>query len=164
MKSLIMLILVISVFGNVSEANAKAKSNKITKHEHTQTKHVNSNHKAHSKKSSLSKVRHHKETNSKEEFTVEVKLKGMASWYGHESGNRTASGARFEPMRLTAAHRTLPFGTKVRVTNLKNDRSVVVVINDRGPFVRGRIIDLSKGAAKSIGMNGTGPVQLAILD
>jgi rare lipoprotein A len=75
----------------------------------------------------------------------------MASYYGNESGSQTASGARFVASAMTAAHRTLPFGTKVRVTNKANGRSVVVTINDRGPFVRGRIIDQSTGAAGVIG-------------
>jgi len=90
---------------------------------------------------------------------------GMASYYGSESGSRTASGARFNPSAMTAAHRTLPFGTKVRVTNRRNGRSVIVTINDRGPFVRGRVIDLSSGAAGVIGMRGSGvaPVSLEVL-
>ncbi len=90
---------------------------------------------------------------------------GMASYYGSESGSRTASGARFVPSAMTAAHRTLPFGTKVRVTNRHNGRSVVVTINDRGPFIRGRVIDLSSGAAGVIGMRSSGvaPVSLEVL-
>jgi peptidoglycan lytic transglycosylase len=90
---------------------------------------------------------------------------GMASYYGNESGSQTASGARFNAAGMTAAHRTLPFGTKVRVTNKSNGRSVVVTINDRGPFVRGRIIDLSTGAAGVIGMQGAGvaPVTVEVL-
>ena len=90
---------------------------------------------------------------------------GMASYYGSESGSRTASGARFVPSAMTAAHRTLPFGTKVRVTNKRNGRSVVVTINDRGPFIRGRIIDLSSGAAGVIGMRSSGvaPVSMEVL-
>jgi rare lipoprotein A len=89
----------------------------------------------------------------------------MASYYGSESGSRTASGAHFNPGGMTAAHRTLPFGTKVRVTNRRNGRSVIVTINDRGPFVRGRVIDLSSGAAGVIGMRSSGvaPVSLEVL-
>jgi rare lipoprotein A len=90
---------------------------------------------------------------------------GMASYYGNESGSQTASGARFIASAMTAAHRSLPFGTKVLVTNKSNGRSVVVTINDRGPFVGGRIIDLSTGAAGAIGMLGAGvaPVSLEVL-
>ena len=90
---------------------------------------------------------------------------GMASYYGTESGTHTASGARFNPGAMTAAHRSLPFGTKVRVTNKSNGSSVIVTINDRGPFVRGRIIDLSTGAAGVIGMKGAGvaPVTLEVV-
>jgi rare lipoprotein A len=90
---------------------------------------------------------------------------GMASYYGSESGSQTASGQRFNPSAMTAAHRTLPFGTKVRVTNKHNGRSVIVTINDRGPFIRGRIIDLSSGAAGVIGMRSSGvaPVSVEVL-
>src|SRR5882672_2347059 len=79
---------------------------------------------------------------------------GMASFYGNESGSRTASGQRFNQNAMTAAHRTLPFGTKLRVTH--GGRSVVVTINDRGPFIRGRVLDLSTGAARVIGLTGAG--------
>ncbi|PPS45420.1 hypothetical protein B1A85_03980 [Chroococcidiopsis sp. TS-821] len=93
-------------------------------------------------------------------------LTGIASWYGPGfHGNRSASGERFNQNAMTAAHRSLPFGTKVRVTNKRNGRSVVVRINDRGPFTGGRIIDLSAGAARVLGLlnSGTAPVQLEIL-
>jgi rare lipoprotein A len=84
---------------------------------------------------------------------------GMASYYWQ--GTRTASGARFNPNGLTAAHRSLPFGTRVRVTNLNNGRSVTVTINDRGPFIKGRVIDLSRGAAQRIGMTGAGVARVS---
>ncbi len=74
----------------------------------------------------------------------------------YKSGKQTANGERFNPNGLTAAHRTLPFGTKVRVTNMRNGKSVVVRINDRGPFIRGRVIDLSLGAAKLVEMTTSG--------
>ena len=91
---------------------------------------------------------------------------GIASWYGWESGNRTAMGESFDPRRLTAAHRTLPLPTKVHVTNLENNRSVVVVVNDRGPFIESRLIDLSHGAAQKIGMTrkGTARVKVVAID
>jgi rare lipoprotein A len=79
---------------------------------------------------------------------------GLASFYGSESGSRTASGQRFNPGAMTAAHRSLPFGTRLRVTY--NGRSVVVTINDRGPFIRGRVLDLSSGAARAIGLTKAG--------
>lgn len=82
--------------------------------------------------------------------------RGQASWYGHEGGSKTANGERYHPGGLTAAHRTLPMGSRVRVTNNRNGRSVVVRINDRGPFTGGRIIDLSEGAAAAIGIKGSG--------
>jgi rare lipoprotein A len=88
---------------------------------------------------------------------------GRASYYGRGfAGRRTASGAVFRPEQLTAAHRSLPLGTKVRVTNLHNGESVLVTINDRGPFVRGRHIDLSLGAARQIGMLGRGVANVMI--
>jgi rare lipoprotein A len=89
---------------------------------------------------------------------------GIASWYGHPfDGRRTASGEIYNMYAMTAAHRTLPFGTMVRVHNLENDRSTVVRITDRGPFVEGRIIDLSYAAAQAIHMPGTALVRLEIL-
>lgn len=93
--------------------------------------------------------------------------KGLASWYGPKfHGRRTASGERYNMLDLTAAHRTLPFGTYVRVRNMVNDRRLVVRINDRGPFIRGRIIDLSYSAAKIVNMTREGvvKVELEILD
>jgi len=87
-----------------------------------------------------------------------------ATYYGHEhAGRRTASGERFNPAAMTAAHRTLRFGTRVRVTNPRNGRSVVVRINDRGPFVKGYAIDLSSGAARAIGMGGTANVRMEVI-
>jgi rare lipoprotein A len=94
---------------------------------------------------------------------VSIAKTGIASWYGYESAGKTASGERFNPMKLTAAHRTLPFGTMVKVTNLKNKKSVQVKINDRGPFIGGRIIDLSKKAAQIIELGGTQRVSLSII-
>lgn len=86
---------------------------------------------------------------------------GIASVYTTKQGSRTASGKRLNDGALTAAHRTLPFGTKVRVTNKRNGRSVVVTITDRGPFIRGRVIDLTMAGAKAIGMGyGIAPVTL----
>jgi rare lipoprotein A len=83
---------------------------------------------------------------------------GVASVYSTESGGRTASGARLNPAALTAAHRTLPFGSKVKVTNRRNGHSVVVTINDRGPFVRGRVIDVTPAGARALGFSGLAPV------
>ena len=79
---------------------------------------------------------------------------GMASYYGNESGSRTASGQRFNQSAMTCAHRSLPFGTKLRVTH--GGRSVVVTVNDRGPFIRGRVLDLSTGAARAVGLTSAG--------
>lgn len=84
----------------------------------------------------------------------------VASYYQY--GTRTASGQRYNPDGLSAAHRTLPFGTRVRVTNTRNNKSVIVVINDRGPFSKGRGIDLSRGAARAIDMLGSGVARVTI--
>ncbi len=92
--------------------------------------------------------------------------KGMASWYGNEyHGRTTASGEVFDQYAMTAAHKKLPFGTIVRVKNKRNGKEVTVRINDRGPFKRGRVIDLSRGAADKIEMirDGVVPVELDIV-
>jgi rare lipoprotein A len=89
-----------------------------------------------------------------------IEQSGIASIYSTESGNKTASGQRLNPQALTAAHRTLPFGTRVRVTNKKNGQSVVVTINDRGPFIRGRVIDLTPAGARALGFSGLTHVSL----
>ncbi|MEO5616281.1 MAG: septal ring lytic transglycosylase RlpA family protein [Candidatus Eisenbacteria bacterium] len=92
-----------------------------------------------------------------------AEMVGVASYYGREHhGRRTASGERFDMKAMTAAHPTLPFGTRVRVTNLANDRSVIVRINDRGPFKRGRILDVSQGAATELGMIGPGTAKVRV--
>ena len=89
---------------------------------------------------------------------------GGASWYGPGfQGKKTANGERFNTHALTAAHRSLPFGSRVQVTNERTGRSVVVRINDRGPFVGGRVIDLSKAAAQAVGISGVGKVKLTRL-
>jgi rare lipoprotein A len=94
---------------------------------------------------------------------VVLTAKGQASWYGPGFyGNRTASGEVFRPGTQTAAHRTLPFGTKVRVTNLWNGRSTVVRINDRGPFHGNRVIDLAHGAAQTLGLTASGVAQVRL--
>jgi rare lipoprotein A len=87
---------------------------------------------------------------------------GLASVYSTESGSRTASGERLSPGAMTAAHRSLPFGTMVRVTNQRNGRTATVRINDRGPFVRGRVIDVSPAAARALGFSGIVPVSLNV--
>ena len=90
--------------------------------------------------------------------------RGVATWYGPGfAGRRTASGERFNPQAMTAAHRTLPFGTRVTVTNERTGRSVIVRINDRGPFGHGRVIDLSKGSAEALGIGSSAPVSLVPL-
>jgi len=88
---------------------------------------------------------------------------GKASWYGEpHHGRKTASGEIYDMNKLTAAHRTLPLGTRLRVTNVDNGRSVVVRVNDRGPFVDGRVIDLSRAAARELGVRGAGVITVRI--
>ena len=91
---------------------------------------------------------------------------GHAAWYGPGfHGRRTAAGERFDRNAFTAAHKTLPLNSYVRVTNLDNNESVIVKINDRGPHIRGRLIDLSQGAAKALRIRGgTAPVEITALD
>lgn len=92
-----------------------------------------------------------------------ILAEGMASYYGAElAGNRTASGERFNPGALTAAHRTLPLGTMLRVTNKANGKSVIVRVNDRGPFAKGRILDVSRAAAERISMVRSGTARISI--
>src|SRR5215208_4524554 len=91
---------------------------------------------------------------------------GIASVYGNGDGyawRKTANGERMNPGAMTAAHRTLPFGTRVNVVNQRNGKSVVVRISDRGPFVRGRIIDLTPAGARAIGFSGLAPVKVTVL-
>ncbi len=101
--------------------------------------------------------------NQSEKFSKNFVEEGLASYYSDEFvGRTTANGEIYNPVLLTAAHRSLPFGTKVKVTNLKNSREVIVIINDRGPFVQGRIIDLSKQAAKILDFLQDGIVRVRI--
>jgi rare lipoprotein A len=86
---------------------------------------------------------------------------GVASFYGNESGRQTASGQRFNENAMTCAHRSLPFGTKLRVSH--GGRSVIVTVNDRGPFVRGRVLDLSTGAARALGISGLGQITAEVV-
>lgn len=91
--------------------------------------------------------------------TAQAGTSGVASYY--KSGRLTANGERFNPQGMTAAHRTLPFGTIVRVTHARSGKSVIVRINDRGPFIRGRVIDLSLGAARAIGLTNSGVARVS---
>jgi rare lipoprotein A len=93
-----------------------------------------------------------------------TRLDGMASWYGQQhQGRPTASGEAFDMNKLTAAHRTMPFGTRLRVTNVENGRSVVVRVNDRGPWVNDRVLDVSLAAAKALGMVGDGVTKVEVV-
>lgn len=151
-NSLIILTFLVSILPSLTYAKEHSHVHRVivNKIEHKRVKH--------SVKKSIESKKHTTKSSKKKNH-----LEGMASWYGYESGPRTASGEYFNPKKLTAAHKHIDFGTKVKVTNLKNNRSVIVTINDRGPYVRGRIIDLSKAAAKAIDMKGTQLVSLSIV-
>lgn len=127
------------VGGSVTEASAKSRHHRHHHHHH---------HQARAEGSSW------RDANASVQSSGGHTFSGMASFYGNESGSRTASGQRFNQNAMTAAHRSLPFGTKLRVTH--RGQSVVVTINDRGPFIKGRVLDLSTGAARVIGLTGAG--------
>lgn len=113
-------------------------------------------------KDDISEIVHYDETGLRGEIWY-----GNASWYGKKwQGRKTSNGERFDRYELTAAHRTLPFHTKVKVTNMKNNKSVIVRVNDRGPFKNGRIIDLSEKAAETIDAikDGIASVKLQVID
>ena len=94
-------------------------------------------------------------------FASQAEAKSVIGWASfYKSGKRTANGEHFNPNGLTAAHRSLPFGTKVLVTNLNNGKSVIVRINDCGPFIKGRVLDLSLGAAKVVGLHRSGVAKI----
>jgi rare lipoprotein A len=109
----------------------------------------------------VSIVRRH-DAYSSQKHTGDLKLPptGVASFY--TEGTRTANGEKFDPNQLTAAHPTLPFGTKLRVTNTTNGQSVTVRVNDRGPFVQGRVVDVSYSAAQALGMVGSGTAKVKL--
>lgn len=142
-NSLIILALLVSLLPSYTSAKEKKQNN-----HHTIVK----------------KEIHHRHNKFMKKQVKNHKLIGIASYYGSQfNGRRTASGEIFNKNAMTAAHRTIPFNSKVRVTNLKNNKSVVVKITDRGPWVKNRIMDLSKGAAKSIGIDGIQKVSLDVI-
>ena len=136
------------VGGSVTEASAKSR------HHHHHRHHHHSHHAAGTSNGSAAGPWLNANASIAPSSGSGRSFSGMASYYGNESGSRTASGQRFNQNAMTAAHRTLPFGTKLRVTH--GGRSVVVTINDRGPFIRGRVLDLSTGAARAVGLTSAG--------
>ena len=130
------------VGGSITEASAKSRHH----HRHHHSHHA-------SKSSNASSWRNANAAIAPSSGTGRS-FSGVASYYGNESGSKTASGQRFNQNAMTCAHRSLPFGTKLRVTH--GGRSVVVTVNDRGPFIRGRVLDLSTGAARAVGLTGAG--------
>ena len=118
----------------------------------------------------------HQQTNGQDHYVIRgktyhvmksakhYKAKGVASWYGSQARNqKTSTGERYNRYMMTAAHTTLPLNTRIRVKNLNNGRSVVVRINDRGPFLSNRLIDLSFAAAQKLGLNGIAPVEIEVV-
>jgi rare lipoprotein A len=167
------LLLVASIgilFASASIASASTHNSKTQSHKTQGHKaHSHKDHEKHARRSHETRVREARnhEGRSHEGRDARAKgggggLTGIASIYSTDSGSGTASGQRLNPGALTAAHRSLPFGTKVRVTNKQNGRSVVVTINDRGPFVRGRIIDLTPAGGRALGFSGLAPVSLNV--
>ena len=132
-----MMAATLLIGGSVTEASAKSR-----------------HHRHHSHHASKSAGGDWRDANASMGSTGGHSFAGVASFYGNESGSKTASGQRFNQNAMTCAHRSLPFGTKLRVTH--GGQSVVVTVNDRGPFVRGRVLDLSTGAARAIGLTGAG--------
>lgn len=90
-------------------------------------------------------------------------ITGIAAYYSPDYSGRTARGDKYDPTKFTAAHRSLPFGTRLRVTDPRSRRSVVVVVNDRGPFTKGRVLDLSLAAAKALNMTGRGLLKVTAI-
>ena len=132
------------VGGGVTEASAKSRHHHYRHHHHSH----------HAASEGAAQGASWRDANASIGSSGGHSFSGMASFYGNESGSRTASGQRFNQSAMTCAHRSLPFGTKLRVTH--GGSSVVVTVNDRGPFVRGRVLDLSTGAARAIGLTGAG--------
>ena len=130
--------------GSVTEASARGRHHRHHHHHH----HHRAHHHAHHASTSW------RDANASIGGGSGRSFAGMASYYGNESGNKTASGQRMNANAMTCAHRSLPFGTRLRVS--LGGRSVVVTVNDRGPFIRGRVLDLSTGAARAIGLTGRG--------
>ena len=139
-RTALALIAATLLVGGVTEASAKSR------HHHRHHHHAH-----HVAKAASSDWR---DANASMGSTGGHSFSGMASFYGNESGSKTASGARFNQNAMTAAHKSLPFGTKLRVTH--RGQSVVVTVNDRGPFIKGRVLDLSTGAARAVGLTGAG--------
>jgi len=165
-----MLVVLLGCGIGSTEVEAKEKSHNkghVTHHKvehHHYVKHEKQrNIKVKDKRDKLSKPStDHKVRGSKS--SKGYKTTGLASWYGPGfHGRRTASGDRFNMYAMTAAHKTLPLDSKVKVTNLKNNKSIIVTINDRGPYVKGRSIDLSLASARALGVIGTAKVQMVVL-
>ena len=149
-------ILFVVFIVSIPLVNAKDMQHRSIKHNKVATHKVAHKREYVNNKLTYKKIKKHKATSR-------YKTVGLASFYGYESGKKTAMGTRFNPLGLSAAHRTLPLPSTVKVTNLKNKKTVTLLINDRGPYVRGRLIDLSLGAAKALGITGVQRVSIELI-
>jgi rare lipoprotein A len=139
--------------GSVTEASAKSRHHH---HRHHAAKHHHHHHVA--RASAGASANSWRDANAAIPSSGGHSFSGVASFYGNESGSQTASGQRFNENAMTCAHRSLPFGTKLRVTH--GGQSVVVTVNDRGPFIKGRVLDLSTAAARAVGLTSAGVGQV----
>ena len=156
------LLLVVSVlFAGPASAKTSRHAHGYQKHGHAQHHHKRFGPHAHSRRAAMRHTRRHLRPSGRR-HSASGGASGIASVYAYRS-EPTANGERAQPGALTAAHKTLPFGSRVQVTNTRNGRSVVVRINDRGPFIAGRVIDLTPAGARVLGFSGLAPVKLAIL-
>jgi rare lipoprotein A len=138
--------------GSVTEASAKSR------HHHHRHHHVAKHHHHVARASAAASANSWRDANAAIPSSGGHSFSGVASFYGNESGSQTASGQRFNENAMTCAHRSLPFGTKLRVTH--GGQSVVVTVNDRGPFIKGRVLDLSTAAARAVGLTSAGVGQV----
>jgi rare lipoprotein A len=139
--------------GSVTEASAKSR------HHHHRHHHVAKHHHHVARASAAASANSWRDANAAIPSSGGHSFSGVASFYGNESGSQTASGQRFNENAMTCAHRSLPFGTKLRVTH--GGQSVVVTVNDRGPFIKGRVLDLSTAAARAVGLTSAGVGQVS---
>jgi rare lipoprotein A len=138
--------------GSVTEASAKSR------HHHHRHHHVAKHHHHVARASAAASANSWRDANAAIPSSGGHSFSGVASFYGNESGSQTASGQRFNENAMTCAHRSLPFGTKLRVTH--GGQSVVVTVNDCGPFIKGRVLDLSTAAARAVGLTSAGVGQV----
>ena len=156
----VLLLLVSALFAGPASAETSRHWRGLKKHGHVYNHHKHFGRHAHSHRAGVRQARRHARPSGKRYRAAGAS--GIASVYAYRA-EPTANGERAHPGGLTAAHKTLPFGSRVQVINTRNGRSVVVRINDRGPFIAGRVIDLTPAGAHVLGFSGLAPVKLAVL-